>query len=106
MLRLGDFLGRRTQALVAQLGLRHANAIYVTRREAYRTRESYVEGIQVGTLTAQVASFEHEANVAPAAAAHLGIAKRVFDNPLIDCAGFRDICVCAFCDIGCLGLYD
>ena len=62
---------------VAQPGLRHANAIYIARREACRTGESDVERIQVGALAAQVTSFGHHTDVAPTAAAHLRIAKRL-----------------------------
>jgi hypothetical protein len=42
-------------------------------------------------FTAQVAGFEHGANVAAAASAHLGIAKCILDHPLVNCACFIDI---------------
>jgi hypothetical protein len=50
--------------------------------------ETDIERVDVGTFTAHVAAFEHEGDIAEAAAARLGAAEGVVDDPVIDRARF------------------
>ena len=93
MLRLRDRLRRRAEASIAEIGFRDANAVRVPRRQARSARESDEERIQIGAFAAERLRFEHEPDVADAAAARLRIAKGISDDPLVDRARFVHVAV-------------
>ena len=91
MLRFGDDCRARAEALVAELRWRNANAVDVARRQAGRPRQADIERVEIGAFAAEIARLEHRRDVADAAAAHLGVAERVIDDPLVDRARLLDV---------------
>ena len=88
------------EALVSQFRLGDADAVDVARRKARRAGEADIERVEIGALAAQIPGFQHEADVADAAAARFRIPKRVVDDPLVDCARFLDVGLRAAGDLG------
>lgn len=95
MLGLGHLLTRRAKTLVSQFGLGDTYSINIASRKPRCTRHADVERVQVSALASEIARLEHEVNVATPAAANLGIANRVLDDPLVDGACLVDIGGCA-----------
>src|SRR5262249_34055576 len=71
-----------------------------------RTAEADKERIQVRAFSTKVLRFQHEANVAEAAAARLRITKSVVDNPFVNSARFLEIRFCPNRDLFRSGFYD
>src|SRR5262249_9817144 len=88
-------LGFRDVAALAEtlelVRVGHADAIDVARGNAGRAREPDEERVQVCAFASEVARLEQRADVAEAAPAHLGIAERVVDDPLVDRLGFLEV---------------
>ena len=91
MLRLGDDLGTRAEALVAELRGGDADAVDIARRQPGRAREPNVKRIQIGTLAAEIPGLQHCGNIADAAATDFGVAERIVDDPFIDRAGLVEV---------------
>ena len=83
VLGLGD-VSALAQALVAEARVGDADAVDVARRQPGRAREADEEGVEVGALAREVAGLQHAADVADAAAAHLGLAEGVVHDPVVD----------------------
>ena len=64
--------------------------------------ETDIERVDVGTFTAHVAAFEHEGDIAEAAAARLGAAEGVVDDPIVDRLGLVERFGTRPDDLGCL----
>ena len=77
----------------------HPHAVDVARRDADGTRQPDEEGVEVGALAPEVPGLEHPADVADAAAAHLRIAERVLDDPLVDRARLVELRLRALRDL-------
>src|SRR5881394_2687320 len=59
MLRFGDVRRAGAEAAVAELALRHAQAVDVARRNVHRTAKADHQRVQIGALARQVAALEH-----------------------------------------------
>ena len=70
-----------------------------------RASQADIKSVQIGAFATHVAGFKHEADVAAAAAANLGIAKSVLDNPIVYGASLVDVGGCTFGSVV-RGLFD
>jgi hypothetical protein len=83
VLSLADVRASRAQRLVAEGRRRDANAVDVTGRHPDGADETHEKRVDVGALAAEVPCLEHHPDVADAAAAHLGLAIAVGENPVV-----------------------
>src|SRR5262249_42202589 len=91
VLGFADDLATCPKALVAEPRGRNADAVDVACGQPNRARQPDIERIQVRALAAEVACLEHRSDVADAAAARLGIAESIIDDPLINAARLLDV---------------
>ena len=77
--------GRGAEALALEIRGPQSNAIDVSRRDAGGFHQANEERIEICALAPEVAGFQHGPDVSYAAPAHLRIAMRVVDDPLVDC---------------------
>src|SRR5580698_1884696 len=83
-----------------------ADAVDGTRRDAGSLHKTDEECVDVGAFSSEVAGLKHGADVTDAAAADLGIAVSVFDDPLVDGACLVDVGGHALGNAVCAGLHD
>src|SRR5262249_16930627 len=83
VLRLRDGGAARSERLVAEGRWGYPDAVDVAGGHAHRSHETDEEAVEVGTLSAEVPGLEHGLDVADAAAAHLGLAVRIVENPVV-----------------------
>src|SRR5205807_214983 len=98
VLRLADHRRAHAQAAVTARRGRNANAVDIAGWHAHRARQADKQRAQIAAFAAEVAGLEHRLDVAPAAAAHLGIAERVVDDPFVDRARLFDVAARSFHD--------
>ena len=91
MLRLTDDFAVRAEAAVAKPRRRDSNPVHIARRHTGRTGKADEQGIQVAALAAKVTRLQHRLDVAPAAAADLGITEGIVHDPFIDGARFLNV---------------
>src|SRR5262245_10221907 len=94
MLGLGDVLGGRAEAPIAELRGGDSNAIDVARRDAGRACKPDEQRVEVRAFAAKGARLEHRGDVARPAAASRSVAERILDHPLVDRARLLEIGVC------------
>ena len=61
--------------------------------------EADKQRIEIGALAAEIAGLEHGGDVADAAAAHLGVAEGVLDDPFVDGVDLFDLGLLAGSDL-------
>ncbi|KAG1253026.1 hypothetical protein G6F65_017659 [Rhizopus arrhizus] len=94
------------QALVAQLGIGHAQAIGVACGDAGGAGQGHEQRVDVGAFAVQVVRRQHVAHIAHAAAAGRGRPAGVFHHPFVDGAGARQVALVAAGDLVRGGLDD
>ena len=81
MLRLGDVAALAQALELGRVG--DAHAVDVARGHARGAREPHEQGVEVGAFAAEVPGLEHRPDVSDPAPAHLRVAERVLDDPVV-----------------------
>src|SRR6185295_14539514 len=99
VLGASDVRGTSAEAAIAELALRHSQAVDIARGKSGCARQADVQRIEVGAFALQVAGLQHALDVADAAAAHFRVAGRVIDDPLVDRARLLQLAELALGDV-------
>src|SRR6202030_4390157 len=91
VLSLRHVFRQNAEALISELRFCNADAIDVAGRKARGARKADVKGVQIGALAPEILRFQHETDVADAAAPGLWISESIFDDPLVDRASLLDV---------------